>query len=107
MPDKISERLTILETKHEERHSQVLGVMQGVDATQKEIVKAVQQIAVNQSDMRHMGSSIDELKIGFKKIRDEELPEIKSTLSKHKMVVSILIFVTSAVFVATIGKFLP
>ena len=99
MPDGIRERLTILETKHEDRHSQMIGVMQGFEGTQKEIAKAVQQIAINQGEMKHIGSTIDS--------HEERLTSVEKTQERHKIVVAISVFVSCAIFVAALGWIVP
>ena len=99
MPEGIRERLAILETKHEDRHSQMLGVMQGFEGTQKEIAKAVQQIAVNQGEMKHIGSTIDN--------HEERLTNVEKTQERHKVVVAISVFISCSIFVAVIGWIMP
>ena len=99
MPDGIRERLSILETKHEDRHSQMISVMHGFEGTQKEIAKAVQQIAVNQGEMKHIGSTIDS--------HEERLTNVEKTQERHKVVVAVAVFVSCSIFVAVVGWIIP
>lgn len=76
MSEEIRDRLTRLETKHEERHKQTLDMLQGVGDTQKEIVKAVQDIAIGQSKMGHIGKVLD--------THEEKIDGLEKAIEKHK-----------------------
>lgn len=95
MSEEIRERLTILETKHEERHGQTLLMLEGISNTQKSLVDAVQQIAINQGKMEHMGGEIDE--------HGDRIGKLEVTQGQHKIAIGGLLFLSSSLLTAGIG----
>lgn len=92
---EIRDRLKAVEVRHDEQHTQMMTMMSGFDSTQREISKAVQQIAINQGSMQHMGAQVDENKKDIKKLR--------ATQGKHAVVIGAVVFVSGSTFLATLN----
>lgn len=56
---EINERLTRLETKHEERHVQSMSLFTRMESTQERLVSAVESLVITQSKMQHLGGRVD------------------------------------------------
>ncbi len=59
MTQEIRDRLTTLETKHEERHNQTLALLSRQESTQERIAGAVESLVENQAKMAHLGGRVD------------------------------------------------
>ena len=57
--EEIRERLTTLETKHEERHNQQILVVNRIEQSLERITSAVEMLVTNQAKMSHMGDKVD------------------------------------------------
>jgi len=56
---EIRDRLTTLETKHEERHNQTLSLIDRIEKTQERIAGAVESLVENQSKMSYLHIKVD------------------------------------------------
>lgn len=103
---EIRDRLTVLEVKHEERHKQVVDVLDKVQQT-------LQKVADNQAQMNHVNEQFVNLKDSHSELEKEvdlmkifqarqqesleavqakadKIPQINLTLTRHKVYMGIL-----------------
>lgn len=95
MTQEIRDRLTTLETKHEERHNQVQGTL-------GRIASAVESIADNQNRMSHMGAKLEKLETIVAKDHDR----LGKLETKQGIIWSAIVIVVTAI-VGTIVQVWP
>ena len=74
MTQKLVERVTTLEVKHEERHNQQVEVMSRMEATQERIADSVECLVINQTKMAHLGQKTD--------THDTKIEALEKTVTK-------------------------
>ena len=95
---EIRDRLTTLETKHEERHNQSLLLINRIEQTQERIAGAVENLVENQSKMSHL---IDKTNQHESVISDHAI-QIETLKTKQNVIWRVLGAIGTAITAVTI-----
>lgn len=77
MTQEIRDRLSVLETRTEERHNQTLVLLSRQEATQERIAGAVESLVESQAKMAHLGGRVDNHEVLVVN-HDKDITELKT-----------------------------